>query len=163
MATVIDELIIKIGLEVNDVKKQVAEVKKAVGSLDTQETKARTKKRKEEKVAHKEQVSNIKELEKTVLKFYAAISGGKALGAFVEDTVKSSANLERLSKSLNTSAFLKLIVLSKRASSTPLSIACMNCSRASAGAAGLSSGRRATRAALGTFCALFTKRYFPAF
>ena len=104
MATVIDELIIKIGLEVNDVKKEVAEVKKAVGSLDTQETKARTKKRKEEKVAHKEQVSNIKELEKTVLKFYAAISGGKALGAFVEDTVKSSANLERLSKSLNTSA-----------------------------------------------------------
>lgn len=104
MAKVIDKLVVQLGLEVSDIKKDVNEVKKAVTSLDNQETKARTKKRKEEKASHKEQISNLKELEKTVLKFYAAFSGGKGLSDFVSDTVQSSANLQRLSSSLNTSA-----------------------------------------------------------
>lgn len=104
MAKVIDKLVVQLGLEVSDIKKDVNEVKKAVTSLDNQETKARAKKRKEEKASHKEQISNLKELEKTVLKFYAAFSGGKALSEFVSDTVQSSANLQRLSSSLNSSA-----------------------------------------------------------
>ncbi|GAA3686764.1 MULTISPECIES: transglycosylase SLT domain-containing protein [Acetobacter] len=97
MATVIDALVVTLGLDPNGVQKGGKEAGEAFDK-----TKAKA-----EKVGKDIEASGVKPAEfftkmrNSALSFFAVMTAGKTLKAFVSDTVASNASLERTSRRLN--------------------------------------------------------------
>jgi hypothetical protein len=111
MATVIESLVVKLGLDAKGFKNDVKAVSNGIDSIDKKTKKAqkedtayRKKAKKEQQEAVKEQLKSLEEFSASATKLFATLTGGAALGGFISDTVKSSASLQRLSSSLGTSA-----------------------------------------------------------
>lgn len=100
MATVIDQLVVKLGLDPKDFKDGVNII---VVELD--KAKDKTKKTADDmKKSGKEAAGFFTELQKSVLKFMAALAAGRGLYNFVQNTVKTGASIQRLAANLQTSA-----------------------------------------------------------
>ena len=100
MATVIDQLVVKLGLDPKDFKDGVNII---VVELD--KAKDKTKKTADDmKKSGKEAAGFFTELQKSVLKFMAALAAGRGLYNFVQNTVKTGASIQRLATNLQTSA-----------------------------------------------------------
>ena len=88
MTTVIDTLMIKLGLDSKDLSKGAKQVQSDLSGVEK---------------SAKKTGQGFDEAAKSVVKFLAVVGGAAELKRFIEDTIKSSAALERLSLNLNES------------------------------------------------------------
>lgn len=98
MATVIDQLVVKLGLDASGFKQGEKD-------LNTSLEKARKgtdKTAKQMKDSGKDAAAFFGELQKSALKFMAALAAGRGLYNFVQNTIKGGANLQRLATNLQT-------------------------------------------------------------
>lgn len=102
MSTIIDELIVRLGLDSKDLDSKSVSGTKKLKDLEGQSTKTE-KSVKQIGVTSKESSRGVETLTRTLGSFLAIIGGTAALKAFVEDTIASSAALNRLSKNLGVS------------------------------------------------------------
>ena len=97
-ASVIDQLVVKLGLDSKDFKQGVSDVDK---SLD-KARKGTEKTAKQMKDSGKDAASFFGELQRSALKFMAALAAGRGLYNFVQNTIKGGASLQRLATNLQT-------------------------------------------------------------
>lgn len=98
MATVIDQLVVKLGLDPKDFKDGVNII-----VVELEKAKDKTKKTADDmKKSGKEAAGFFTELHKSALKFMAALAAGRGLYNFVQNTIKGGASLQRLSTNLQT-------------------------------------------------------------
>lgn len=98
MATVIDQLVVKLGLDASGFKQGEKD-------LNTSLEKARKgtdKTAKQMKDSGKDAAAFFGELQKSALKFMAALAAGRGLYNFVQNTIKGGASLQRLATNLQT-------------------------------------------------------------
>lgn len=100
MATVIDSLIVTLGLDNKDFQK---------GMKDTEERLSDTRKKtdrvgKQIAASGKDAAEFFGQMQRSAIKFFAVLTAGKGLINFTRDVVSTGANLSRLSKNLNISA-----------------------------------------------------------
>ena len=95
MPTIIDTLIVKLGLDSKDLDSKGAAGVKRLKELEGANSKVAK--------STKEASESVKELGRNLTSFFAILGGGYALKAFIEDTIASNAALERLSKNLGIS------------------------------------------------------------
>lgn len=98
MATVIDQLVVKLGLDSSDFKKG----EKELGSSLDKARKGTEKTAKQMKDSGKDAATFFGELQKSALKFMAALAAGRGLYNFVQNTIKGGASLQRLATNLQT-------------------------------------------------------------
>jgi len=99
MATVIDSLLVKLGLDTSDYdkgRKKVSDAQKGLGN----EAKATGKKVKD---AGKEGASGFSDMAKEATKFLAVLGGTAVIKNFIQDTIESSSAVERFSRNLGSS------------------------------------------------------------
>lgn len=89
MPTIIDSLIVRLGIDAKGASKQAAPVAKQLNDIEKQGGKA---------------TKSVDALSGSVGKFLALIGGTLAIRAFVEDTITATAAVDRLSKNLNLGA-----------------------------------------------------------
>ena len=89
MPTVIDSLIVRLGLDPKGVAKQGAPVTKQLNTIEKQGERA---------------TKSVDNLTGSLGKFLALIGGTLAIRTFVQDTITATAELDRLSKNLNLGA-----------------------------------------------------------
>lgn len=100
MATVIDSLIVTLGLDNKDFQKGVKDTEKSLA--DTRKNTDRVGK--QISASGKDAAEFFGQMQRSALKFFAVITAGKGLVNFTRDVVTTGANLSRLSKNLNISA-----------------------------------------------------------
>jgi hypothetical protein len=98
MATVIDQLVVKLGLDSSDFKKG----EKELGSSLDKARKGTEKTARQMKDSGKDAAAFFGELQKSALKFMAALAAGRGLYNFVQNTIKGGASLQRLATNLQT-------------------------------------------------------------
>ena len=101
MPTIIDSLIVKLGLDKKDYDVGSEKVKKSLKETGVEAEKAGTGIKKH---IGKEGSASFDSIAKSAVKFLAVIGGTYAVKQFIEQTVESSAALDRLSKNLGESA-----------------------------------------------------------
>lgn len=89
MPTIIDSLIVRLGIDAKGSAKQAAPVAKQLNDIEKQGSKA---------------TKSVGELTGSLGKFLALIGSTLAIRAFVEDTINTAAAVDRLSKNLNLGA-----------------------------------------------------------
>lgn len=89
MPTIIDSLIVRLGIDAKGANKQAAPVAKQLNDIEKQGGKA---------------TKSVGELTGSLGKFLALIGSTLALRAFVEDTINTAAAVDRLAKNLNLGA-----------------------------------------------------------
>lgn len=100
MATVIDNLVVKLGLDTTDF---VAGEKKVASGLE--DTKKSTEKVGSDIAANGKKASEFfGQLEKAALKFFAVLTVGRGLSDFTRTVIGTGADLDRVSKRVNISA-----------------------------------------------------------
>lgn len=100
MATIIDALLVTMGLDSSGVKKGAEEVEQHVDKAKDKVVKAG----REISDSGKEMAEFFNKLKVEVMSIIAVFTGGMALKQFSENTITSTANLGRLSENLNMSA-----------------------------------------------------------
>jgi hypothetical protein len=98
MATVIDQLVVKLGLDASGFKQGEKDLNT---SLD-KARKGADKTAKQMKDSGKDAAAFFGELQKSALKFMAALAAGRGLYNFVQNTIKGGASLQRLATNLQT-------------------------------------------------------------
>lgn len=99
MATIIDSLLVKLGLDTSEFDAGKRKVDKNLKDTGNEAEKAGAKVKK----AGKDGAASFNEVAKSAAKFLAIIGGTMAVKRFIEQTVESNAALDRLSKNLNES------------------------------------------------------------
>ena len=101
-ATIIDSLVVMLGLDSGDLE---AKSPAAIKSLDKLEKQGDKTEKSFGKIGRtsKDTAHNVQNLTRVVGSFLAVIGGAAAIKAFVSDFIDSNAQLERLSKNLNIS------------------------------------------------------------
>lgn len=100
MATVIDSLIVTLGLDNKDFQQGMKDTEK--GLSDTRKNTDRVGK--QIAASGKDAAEFFGQMQRSALKFFAVLTAGKGLINFTRDVVTTGANLSRLSKNLNISA-----------------------------------------------------------
>lgn len=100
MATVIDSLIVTLGLDNKDFQQGMKDTEK--GLSDTRKNTARVGK--QIAASGKDAAEFFGQMQRSAIKFFAVLTAGKGLINFTRDVVSTGANLSRLSKNLNISA-----------------------------------------------------------
>lgn len=100
MATVIDSLIVTLGLDNKDFQQGMKDTEK--GLSDTRKNTDRVGK--QIAASGKDVAEFFGQMQRSALKFFAVLTAGKGLINFTRDVVTTGANLSRLSKNLNISA-----------------------------------------------------------
>jgi hypothetical protein len=100
MTTIIDSLLVRLGLDGSDFEKGKAKVDKGLKETGEKAESAGKKLKKSGKDAG----DGFTKAAKAAAKFLALIGGTMAIKAFIEDTISSSAVLQRFSKNINESA-----------------------------------------------------------
>lgn len=100
MATVIDSLIVTLGLDNKDFQKGMKDTEK--GLSDTRKNTDRVGK--QIAASGKDAAEFFGQMQRSAIKFFAVLTAGKGLINFTRDVVSTGANLSRLSKNLNISA-----------------------------------------------------------
>lgn len=100
MATVIDSLIVTLGLDNKDFQQGVKDTEK--GLSDTRKKTDRVGK--QIAASGKDAAEFFGQMQRSAIKFFAVLTAGKGLINFTRDVVTTGANLSRLSKNLNISA-----------------------------------------------------------
>lgn len=100
MATVIDSLIVTLGLDNKDFQQGMKDTEK--GLSDTRKNTDRVGK--QIAASGKDAAEFFGQMQRTAIKFFAVLTAGKGLINFTRDVVSTGANLSRLSKNLNISA-----------------------------------------------------------
>src|ERR1700761_257507 len=102
MATVIEALVVSLGLDSSDLNKKSADAGRKLKELEQQGGKTEESVEKLGKTS-RQSASGLAELTSGFGKLLAVIGGTVALRAFVEDAIASSAAVDRLAKNLNVS------------------------------------------------------------
>ena len=97
MPTIIDSLIVKLGLESSDFQAKKSKVDKGLKDTGAEADKTGAKFKK----VGKDGADSFNNVSKSATKFLALIGGTMAVKRFIEQTIASSAALDRLSKNLN--------------------------------------------------------------
>lgn len=100
MATVIDSLIVTLGLDNKDFQKGMKDTEK--GLSDTRKNTDRVGK--QIAASGKDAAEFFGQMQRSAIKFFAVLTAGKGMINFTRDVVTTGANLSRLSKNLNISA-----------------------------------------------------------
>ena len=100
MATVIDSLIVTLGLDNKDFQQGMKDTEK--GLSDTRKNTDRVGK--QIAASGKDAAEFFGQMQRSAIKFFAVLTAGKGLVNFTRDVVTTGANLSRLSKNLNISA-----------------------------------------------------------
>jgi len=100
MPTVIDSLIVTLGLDNKDFQQGMKDTEK--GLSDTRKNTDRVGK--QIAASGKDAAEFFGQMQRSALKFFAVLTAGKGLINFTRDVVTTGANLSRLSKNLNISA-----------------------------------------------------------
>lgn len=100
MATVIDSLIVTLGLDNKDFQQGMKDTEK--GLSDTRKNTDRVGK--QIAASGKDAAEFFGQMQRSAIKFFAVLTAGKGLINFTRDVVSTGANLSRLSKNLNISA-----------------------------------------------------------
>lgn len=100
MATVIDSLIVTLGLDNKDFQRGMKDTEK--GLSDTRKKTDRVGK--DIAASGKDAAEFFGQMQRSAIKFFAVLTAGKGLINFTRDVVSTGANLSRLSKNLNISA-----------------------------------------------------------
>lgn len=100
MATVIDSLIVTLGLDNKDFQQGMKDTEK--GLSDTRKNTDRVGK--QIASSGKDAAEFFGQMQRSAIKFFAVLTAGKGLINFTRDVVSTGANLSRLSKNLNISA-----------------------------------------------------------
>lgn len=100
MATVIDSLIVSLGLDNKDFQQGMKDTEK--GLSDTRKKTDRVGK--QIAASGKDAAEFFGQMQRSAIKFFAVLTAGKGLINFTRDVVSTGANLSRLSKNLNISA-----------------------------------------------------------
>lgn len=100
MATVIDSLIVTLGLDNKDFQQGMKDTEK--GLSDTRKKTDRVGK--QIAASGKDAAEFFGQMQRSAIKFFAVLTAGKGLINFTRDVVSTGANLSRLSKNLNISA-----------------------------------------------------------
>lgn len=100
MATVIDSLIVTLGLDNKDFQQGMKDTEK--GLSDTRKNTDRVGK--QIAASGKDAAEFFGQMQRSAIKFFAVLTAGKGLINFTRDVVTTGANLSRLSKNLNISA-----------------------------------------------------------
>ncbi len=100
MATVIDSLIVTLGLDNKDFQQGMKDTEK--GLSDTRKNTDRVGK--QIAASGKDASEFFGQMQRSAIKFFAVLTAGKGLINFTRDVVTTGANLSRLSKNLNISA-----------------------------------------------------------
>lgn len=100
MATVIDSLIVTLGLDNKDFQRGMKDTEK--GLSDTRKKTDRVGK--QIAASGKDAAEFFGQMQRSAIKFFAVLTAGKGLINFTRDVVTTGANLSRLSKNLNISA-----------------------------------------------------------
>lgn len=100
MATVIDSLIVTLGLDNKDFQQGMKDTEK--GLSDTRKNTDRVGKQIAD--SGKDAAEFFGQMQRSAIKFFAVLTAGKGLINFTRDVVSTGANLSRLSKNLNISA-----------------------------------------------------------
>ena len=100
MATVIDSLIVTLGLDNKDFQQGMKDTEK--GLSDTRKKTDRVGK--QIAASGKDAAEFFGQMQRSAIKFFAALTAGKGLINFTRDVVSTGANLSRLSKNLDISA-----------------------------------------------------------
>ena len=100
MATVIDSLIVSLGLDNKDFQQGMKDTEK--GLSDTRKNTDRVGK--QIAASGKDAAEFFGQMQRSAIKFFAVLTAGKGLINFTRDVVSTGANLSRLSKNLNISA-----------------------------------------------------------
>ena len=100
MATVIDSLIVTLGLDNKDFQKGMKDTEK--GLSDTRKNTDRVGK--QIAASGKDAAEFFGQMQRSAIKFFAALTAGKGLINFTRDVVSTGANLYRLSQNLDISA-----------------------------------------------------------
>lgn len=100
MATVIDSLIVTLGLDNKDFQQGMKDTEK--GLSDTRKKTDRVGK--QIAASGKDAAEFFGQMQRSAIKFFAVLTTGKGLINFTRDVVTTGANLSRLSKNLNISA-----------------------------------------------------------
>lgn len=100
MATVIDSLIVTLGLDNKDFQQGMKDTEK--GLSDTRKKTDRVGK--DIAASGKDAAEFFGQMQRSAIKFFAVLTAGKGLINFTRDVVTTGANLSRLSKNLNISA-----------------------------------------------------------
>jgi hypothetical protein len=112
MATIIDSLLVSLGLETSEFKKGIDESEKDHGKLvkkveeggkklsdaDKKAGKEKNRQHKEEQRAQKQSLENMNKMRNQVLGMIGLFTAGKGILNFVKDTVASTAALDRMSE-----------------------------------------------------------------
>lgn len=98
--TVIDSLVVLLGLDAEDLNRKSPAAVKKLNDLEKQGDKTEKQTAKIGKTS-KETSRNIEGLSRVVTTFLAAIGGTIAIKAFIQDFIDTNAQLDRLSKNLN--------------------------------------------------------------
>lgn len=100
MATVIDSLIVQLGLDPSEFEKGANIVVVQMGNLDKNAD--RTQKNLQRN--GKKGAEFFGEMQKAAIKFFAVLTAGRGLVNFIQQTISGGANLDRMAQNLNTSA-----------------------------------------------------------
>ena len=100
MATVIDSLIVTLGLDNKDFQQGMKDTEK--GLSDTRKNTDRVGK--QIAASGKDAAEFFGQMQRSAIKFFAVLTAGRGLINFTRDVVSTGANLSRLSKNLNISA-----------------------------------------------------------
>lgn len=100
MATVIDSLIVTLGLDNKDFQQGMKDTEK--GLSDTRKSTDRVGK--QIAASGKDAAEFFGQMQRSAIKFFAVLTAGRGLINFTRDVVTTGANLSRLSKNLNISA-----------------------------------------------------------
>lgn len=100
MATVIDSLIVTLGMDNKDFQQGMKDTEK--GLSDTRKKTDRVGK--QIAASGKDAAEFFGQMQRSAIKFFAVLTAGKGLINFTRDVVTTGANLSRLSKNLNISA-----------------------------------------------------------
>lgn len=98
MATVIDQLVVKLGLDASGFKQG----EKDLNSSLEKARKGTDKTAKQMKDSGKDAAAFFGELQRAALKFMAALAAGRGLYNFAQNTIKGGASLQRLATNLQT-------------------------------------------------------------
>lgn len=100
--TVIDSLVVLLGLDAEDLKKRSPEAVKKLNDLEKQGDKTEKSVGKISKTS-KETARGIESLTRVVTTLFATIGGAIAIKGFIQDFIDTNAQLDRLSRNLNLS------------------------------------------------------------
>lgn len=95
MSTIIDELIVKLGLDPKDLSTKGKESVKQLKGLEEQTTKVEK--------SGKEATKGLEDLTRGLGRMFAVLGGSYAIKSFITDTINQNAALDRLSKNLGVS------------------------------------------------------------